>query len=162
MGARDVGTTVPLAFDGIRVMFAYQVTPRQHYPLFVDPQNLTDYYLRAEAFFDYQESRDGMIKSLWQAVGTFPTVITDVVESTFTSFSGYDYRSLIRGLPHSPLHGLTLSAAAGGATTYFDRTDPFLVAVVKIRGTFYYIWDVADADNETNAMGGYLVEVEGY
>jgi hypothetical protein len=153
---RDQNPIVTAEVPEKKVMFAYQVAPRRMYPDFVDPFNEENFYTKAEAFFEYQQNRVGMVKRHWEAVDVLGN-ITDITETSFTDFDGYDVFASNMSSASSNFHGSYIETVA------FDRIDPLLVAVMKIRGQFYYIWDMADfADFELIAGGGYTIATEDY
>jgi hypothetical protein len=145
-----VGSKAPTLFDytdpfaGFNVLFAYQVLPRFRYPKYVDPYNWFGNYALHDDFLNYQSVRSGMSGSNWYATGT-PSIPTGIVESSITPLNFF---SDILSYKWHFDNGAINSFYTSGSRTYngntgsarFIRTDPFLMAVIKANGKFYYVW----------------------
>jgi hypothetical protein len=142
------------------VLFAYQAAPRKNWRQYFDPYQLLDQDTLNEGFIDYQKNRAGMVVSQWEGGNVaFDENIVDPSEwdvTEYSSHAGVDDHIYFPGFA-----GTTHIIPDGGFSA-FEMTDPMLVAVMKIRGTFYYLWKMTDADAESNAGEGYTAESPGY
>jgi hypothetical protein len=149
----------------------YQIHPRQHWPRYLeDPLTVgtggeygSD--IRVSAFLDYQKARPGMQGWTWTWTGVSQTDFshtTDTLDpgdwSTLDQFGAATipgnfgaakifYSCFARGGNTnanfqflSTLFSPTASTFWGGRM--FRGDEPFLLAVIKTGGTFYYVWDV--------------------
>jgi hypothetical protein len=163
----------------------YQVQPRKWWPRYLEGtvQNAFDYGSdeAVENFMAYQAARDGVRARTWTFTGTVGTYDHDFTE---TALDPGDWTALPKwgaatlgcdssAVPDGSFFGL----AARGYTisdnttnywtefkstedenfgeTFFRTTEPFLTAVLKWGGRFYYVWDVGNAGGSFSAFQTY-------
>jgi hypothetical protein len=155
------GPSVPINinFDGTQGMEIlgpwYQAFPRYAWYEYVDPYGDGAYPDLFEDYLSYQKARSGAQASQWFWDGA--TGVTDSIISPSDFRTGnLSWKCTIDNLEHPDLY---VGEGNGTAATYtdhttsaiFDSSDPILMAVMKIHGQFYYVWDVA---------GGALDEID--
>jgi hypothetical protein len=151
----------------------YQVNPREMFPRFVErgyshatAGTLSAGYAsndpssRKESYLEYQQNRAGMHAGSYSRSGTNDTA------NPFTNMTSND--PLLFPITSSYYAGtLTDNNAtfyqrnAGDATRgnlyfisdWFENTDPFLTAVIKTGGRFYYCWSLEDTGSLSNNQG---------
>jgi hypothetical protein len=147
-------------YGRFNAMFAYQVAPRKNYPAIVDPYIQLDQDILKDAFIDYQKNRAGMVLSQFEG----GNVTFDEYPIPPEDWTAIHYSSQMAAAQTLYYPGGTLQTSLNPTTgtNPFSMTDPFLVAVMKIRGAFYYVWKMTGASSESNTGAGYIIEHDDY
>jgi hypothetical protein len=158
----------------------YQIHPRENWPRYNEDPDTTgtggDFGsdTKVSAYLTYQKARSGMQAATWtwnaasqfDLTYTFDNTLTPAAWSTLDQFGC----SMASGFEVSSLNFFNSSARGGNTasnfptfSTFFKAPDdlfwgglmfrgdePFLVAVFKMGGAFYYVWDIYAAANDFN------------
>ena len=158
----------------------YQIQPRHLWPRYVTDPEITgtggDYGddTAVSNYIDYQQNRSGMQASTWTWTGTTPTDHSYTFDDALLpeDWSTLDQYGLAMASGNNTTSNDFFSSAARGGNTatnfprfstvfkptasgfwggfMFRGDEPFLVAVFKMSGRFYYVWDIYAAANSFN------------
>lgn len=149
----------------------FQITPREKWARYIDPFNNSAGGFGLDAlladYLAYQKARTGIQASrvVYTGSGGDPFAYTETtitIEELNVSY-GYGFQTIggtsgseyftsgMRGGPASdfaPRFGAAFRGTASGVygASLFQATEPFLVAVIKTGGAFYYVWDVSGVE----------------
>ena len=144
-----------LGQNGVQVLGPwYQVAPRIDFPAaaIFNPETLT--------FIDYQRNRADAQASEWFHDGGATTTLTSsTIDPTVFAVGNFTFVTgmLNNGVPvfYNTTAGVFYQSSIGG-NDFFVNADPFLMAVLKIHGVFYYVWCVPGyVISETLGFSGY-------
>jgi hypothetical protein len=172
-----VATSNSVDYETTEVLgLCYQVAPRHLWPRYIsDPDDTeTDGYgsdAEIDAYMDYQISRAGMQYSVWQFLGydSFPSPVVSETPGDPSDWTGQNqwgsaliadlvpfswFNAPSRGGPSDDDRFTSFSTnfISNGTdpdfgNAFFACSSPFLVAVFKMRGQFYYVWDITGPGN---------------
>jgi hypothetical protein len=159
--------------NGVEVLGPwYQAFPRSYWPYYVDPYDLTDIDLRSEAFLAYQKQRDGAVASEWTHLVGTEDITTGALDPADFRDGNNTWTSLINNFilrlydaPGTTATTVVLPESAPEGQVFFIMEGRQLMAVLKVRGQFYYVWSVDYGDGITtvtdsvNNVSGHALQV---
>ena len=159
--------------NGVEVLGPwYQAFPRSYWPSYVDPYQLEDFTALAETYLEYQKQRADAVASLW-------THLSPTEDISYSALDPSDFRTGNNTWCQVVSNSAAVLYSDGGATAntaivpepnilgnvFYLMTGPQLLAVIKVGGTFYYVWSVDYGDGITtatealNGIAGYLLRI---
>lgn len=164
-------------------MFCYQINPRQYFPRYVErgfSQTFTnwigfglaatdDQNNRKADFLNYQMNRSGMQAVTYSRASASVTPWTDGSSMSAASFpiniNGY-FSSTLSTDATSNFHQWVLGDPSRAdlyiSSPFFSMSNPFLAAVIKTRGQFYYVWDMTGGSAFYSGKQGMKYRVSRY